>query len=81
MRNRFKNTLYTVEDIKFINGRWQYVRSEDGTLFSGRYRTKIKPEDLPEWYVRGRYYKRFGTCPQKGSQICCIFRAASAITI
>lgn len=66
MRNRFKNTLYTVEDIKFINGRWQYVRSEDGTLFSGPYRTKIKPEDLPEWYVRGRYYKRFGYMSTKG---------------
>ena len=59
MRNRFKNTLYTVEDLKYLNGRWQYVRSEDGALFSGPYRTKIKPEDLLEWYVYGRYYKRF----------------------
>ena len=66
MRNRFKNTLYTVEDIKFINGRWQYVRSEEGTLFSGPYRTKIKPEYLPEWYVYGRYYKRFGHMSTKG---------------
>ncbi|MBR6770871.1 MAG: hypothetical protein IKM28_06475 [Lachnospiraceae bacterium] len=66
MRNRFKNTLYTVEDLKFLNGRWQYVRSEDGTLFSGPYRTKIKPEDLPEWYVYGRYYKRFGYMSTKG---------------
>ena len=66
MRNRFKNTLYTVEDIKYLNGRWQYVRSEDGTLFSGPYRTKIKPEDLPEWYVYGRYYKRFGYMSTKG---------------
>ena len=66
MRNRFKNTLYTVEDIKYLNGRWQYVRSEDGTLFSGSYRTKIKPKDLPEWYVYGRYYKRFGHMSTKG---------------
>ena len=66
MRNRFKNTLYTVEDLKYLNGRWQYVRSEDGTLFSGPYRTKIKPEDLPEWYVCGRYYKRFGYMSTKG---------------
>lgn len=66
MRNRFKNTLYTVEDLKYLNGRWQYVRSEDGTLFSGPYRTKIKPEDLPEWYVYGRYYKRFEYMPTKG---------------
>ena len=66
MRDRFKNTLYTVEDIKFRNRHWQYVRSEDGTLFSGPYRTKIKPEDLPEWYVYGRYYKRFGYMSTKG---------------
>ena len=66
MRNRFKNTLYTIEDIKYLNGRWQYVRSEDGTLFSGPYRTKIKQEDLPQWYVYGRYYKRFGYMSTKG---------------
>ena len=66
MRNRFKNTLYTVEDLKYLNGRWQYVRNEDGTLFSGPYRTKIKPEDLPQWYVYGRYYKRFGYMSTKG---------------
>jgi len=66
MSNRFKNTLYTVEDLKYLNGRWQYVRNEDGTLFSGPYRTKIKPEDLPQWYVYGRYYKRFGYMSTKG---------------
>lgn len=66
MRNRFKNTLYTIEDLKFLNRRWQYVRNEDGTLFSGPYRTKIKPEDLPVWYVYGRYYKRFGYMSTKG---------------
>jgi len=66
MRNRFKNTLYTIEDIKYLDGRWQYVRNEDGTLFSGPYRTKIKPEDLPAWYVYGRYYKRFGYMSTKG---------------
>ena len=49
MGNRFKNTLYTIEDIKYIDGQHSYVRNDDGTLFSGPYRTKIKPEDLPEW--------------------------------
>lgn len=60
MGKRFKNTLYTIEDIKYIDGRHSYVRNDDETLFSGRYRTKIKPEDLPEWYLYGRYYRRFG---------------------
>lgn len=66
MKNRFKNTLYTIEDIKSVNGELRYVQNEDGTLFSGKYRTKIKPVDLPEWYLYGRYYKRFGYMSAKG---------------
>ena len=60
MSNRFKNTLYTLGDYKRIGRHIRYVTNEDGTLFSGHYRTKIRPEDLPEWYLYGRYYKRFG---------------------
>ena len=48
MSNRFKNTLYTLGDYKHVNGHIHYVTNDDGTLFSGRYQTKIKPEDLPE---------------------------------
>lgn len=66
MSTRFKNTLYTVEDIKRVGGHFRYVTNEDGTLFSGHYRTKIKPDDLPEWYLYGRYYKRFGYMSTKG---------------
>lgn len=66
MPNRFKNTLYTVGDYKHVDGHLRYVTNEDGTLFSGHYRTKIKPEDLPEWYLYGRYYKRFGYMSTKG---------------
>ena len=66
MRNRFRNKLYTEEDIKMVDGHLRYVRNEDGTLFSGRYKTKIKPEDLPEWYLHGRYYKRWGYLSAKG---------------
>ncbi len=66
MKNRFKNNLYTIEDIKNVNGELMYVQNEDGTLFSGKYRTKIKPTDLPEWYLYGRYYKRFGYMSAKG---------------
>lgn len=66
MSTRFKNTLYTLGDYKHIDGHICYVTNEDGTLFSGHYRTKIKPEDLPEWYLYGRYYKRFGYMSTKG---------------
>ena len=60
MSNRFKNTLYTLGDYKHVGRHIRYVTNDDGTLFSGHYRTKIKPEDLPEWYLYGRYHKRFG---------------------
>ena len=39
----------------------------DGYLFAdGRYRTKILPEHLPEWYVHGYMYKRHGYMSAKG---------------
>lgn len=66
MKNRFRRTHYTIEDIKLVDGHLRYVRNEDGTLFAGSYKTKIKPEDLPEWYLYGRYYKRFGYMSTKG---------------
>jgi len=66
MANRFRNTLYTIQDLKIRDGHLRYVQNEDGTLFSGVYKTKIKPEDLPEWYLYGRYYKRFGYMSTKG---------------
>lgn len=58
--NRFRNNLYTLETVVFRNHRHQYIQNEDGTLFSGQHKTKILPQDLPEWYVYGRFYKRFG---------------------
>lgn len=66
MSTRFKNTLYTTGDFKHIDGHLRYVDNEDITLFSGHYRTKIKPEELPEWYLYGRYYKRWGYMSIKG---------------
>ena len=66
MANRFKNTLYTIGDYKHVDGHLRYVTNKDGTLFSGHYRTKIRPEDLPEWYLHGRYYKRWGYMSTKG---------------
>lgn len=66
MRNRFWRRLYTIQEIKLVDGHLRYVTNEDGTLFAERYRTKIKPEDLPEWFLYGRYYKRFGFLTAKG---------------
>ena len=66
MRNRFWRRLYTIQEIKLVDGHLRYVTNEDGTLFADIYRTKIKPEDLPEWFLYGRYYKRFGFLTAKG---------------
>ena len=66
MADRFKNTLYLMTRIKRIDGRMQMIENEDGTLFSGCHKTKIRPEDLPEWYLYGRYYKRWGYISTKG---------------
>lgn len=64
---KFNSNLYTIQKIIFKDGRHQYYQDEHGYLFSSsKYRTKIKPEDLPEWYIHGRYYKRFGYLSSKG---------------
>lgn len=64
--NRFKRNRYSIEKIVFINHQHQYIKSDDGTLYAGCNRTKILPQDLPEWYVYGRYYKRLGYMSTKG---------------
>lgn len=64
--SRFRNNLYTVEAIVFRDHAHRYIRSDDGTLFSNDRKTKILVADLPEWYVYGRYHKRFGYMSTKG---------------
>ncbi len=53
--------LYTIDKSEYHPGQWDYRKDPDGYLFSrGKYRTKVRPEDLPAWYVYGRYYKQYG---------------------
>lgn len=73
MNKKLNSNLYTETIIKFdkganfTDGKFYYDTLEDGCLFSKlKYKTKIKPEDLPEWYVKGRYYKNFGYMSAKG---------------
>ena len=66
MRDRFKNPLYTREIKAYRDHHFCYVESDDGTLYSGHNRTKILAQDLPEWYVFGRYYKCWGYMSTKG---------------
>lgn len=42
-------------------------RDKDGFLFAkGIYRTKIRPEDLPDWYVKGYIHRQEGYLCAKG---------------
>lgn len=66
MRDRFKNPLYTREIKVYRDHHFRYVESDDGTLYSGHNRTKILAQDLPEWYLFGRYYKCWGYMSTKG---------------
>ena len=63
---RFKNNLYTIERRVWKNHELCLIQNEDFTLFSGHHKTKIVEEDLPEWYVFGRYYKMWGFLSTKG---------------
>jgi hypothetical protein len=64
--NRFKNNLYTKEIVVFKDHQHSYLESVDGTLFSSHRKTKIIAQDLPDWYVYGRYYKCWGYMSTKG---------------
>ena len=64
--NRFKRNIYSIERLVWKNHQLYSITNEDGTLFSGNHKTKIFEEDLPEWYVFGRYYKRWGFLSTKG---------------
>lgn len=65
--NRIRQRLYTYEDYRIKNGHWSIVTLPDKYLFAdGRYPTKLRESDLPEWFVYGRFYKRFGYLSAKG---------------
>ncbi len=65
-KKRLNSTLYFIHKWKKGGGYREMISSEDGSLFSDVFPTKIFPEDLPEWYIYGRYYKRFGYISTKG---------------
>lgn len=62
---RAKATLYMMSP---ISRRYREGNPDpEGHLLShGRYRTKLYPPDLPEWYVYGYMYKRHGFMSAKG---------------
>ena len=63
---RFKANIYFIEKLKRVGNVVKSVENEDGTLYSGWYKTKICADDLPDWYIYGIYYKRRGFMSAKG---------------
>lgn len=67
MKKRVRGQLYFLQDLRRENGQYRYVGTSDGTLFSRNFgRTKLYASELPEWFVYGRFYKRFGYLSTKG---------------
>lgn len=65
--------LYTVSKTKWRYGQYTNIYGKDDTLFSGGiYPTKIKIDDLPDWYVFGRFYKHWGYLSGKASKVWCM---------
>lgn len=68
MSKKISSKLYTYSKIKFDRKiGLHYEELENNCLYSNlKYPTKITPEDLPEWFVKGRYYKNHGFLSAKG---------------
>jgi len=64
---KIRQKYYSQQKIASTNHHLHYVEDGNGFLFANRiYPTKIKPEDLPQWYIYGSYYKCFGYMSAKG---------------
>ena len=70
MSKRFNSKLYL--NSRFCSGRktgessYWWSDPNGYLLAEGRYRTKIKSEDMPDWFVYGYLYKRHGFISAKG---------------
>jgi hypothetical protein len=66
-QSRFRSPLYMESKVKWVKRELIIERDPDGYLYAdGRYRTKILPDDLPDWYVYGYLYKQHGYLCAKG---------------
>lgn len=67
MRKRIAANLYTHTKTIWRNSQQALIYEDEGYLFSqGKYKTKIMPEDLPEWFVSGYFYRHQGYLSAKG---------------
>lgn len=71
-RKKALGPLYLKYKPRWIKHELHMVEHPDGYLFScGKYHTKVRPQDLPEWYVYGYMYKQYGYISAKGVKEMC----------
>lgn len=66
---KIKQKFYTTQKWIYKRKKHQHyiINSNDGTLYSkGFNKTKIKAEDLPDYFVYGRYHKLWGYLSASG---------------
>ena len=67
LMKRIRSTLYMETHRVRQERRSLFEPHPDGYLYSsGKYPTKIKAEDLPEWFVYGYIYKSYGFISARG---------------
>lgn len=66
-QKRIRQILYSEQKLVRKDNRLQYIENPDGYLYADMiYPATIKAEDLPEWFVYGRYYRCWGYLSAKG---------------
>lgn len=64
---RFNSRYYAEDKVTFRRGEWHSESLPGRRLYAqGIYPTNLVREDLPEWYLWGRYHKRWGWLCTKG---------------
>ena len=64
---KINSKWYSIEKIKYEKHQYHYIKDPNGYLYvDSQYNTKITADDLPDWFVYGRFYKRFGYLSAKG---------------
>lgn len=64
---RLSSNLYTYTKWDRNKGLLGYKELPDGRLYSNlKYPTKLTKEDMPDWYMPGRFYKHHGFINSKG---------------
>lgn len=67
MNKKITANLYTETRIARNSSKDTWIQKEHNFLFSqGKYNTKITANDLPEWFVKGCYYRHSGYLSARG---------------